>query len=43
MGETWEEHLCNEVRESYGERDPVELQKRSEMTKFLLSTRNSHS
>lgn len=41
MGEGWEESLCKEVRETYGNRDPVELQERSNMTKLLLSTRDS--
>jgi 3-hydroxyacyl-CoA dehydrogenase len=41
MGEKWEESVCKEVRETYGERDPVELQQRTEMTKLLISTRDS--
>ena len=40
MGERWEESVCKEVRETYGERDPVELQQRTEMTKLLISTRD---
>lgn len=43
MGEAWEDSICKEVHETYGERNPVELKKRSEMTKLLLSTRDSHS
>ncbi len=43
MGEGWEEAVCRDVHQTYGERDPVELQKRSEMTKLLLSIRDSHS
>jgi 3-hydroxyacyl-CoA dehydrogenase len=43
MGEGWEESVSKEVRETYGERDPVELQKRNEMTKLLLSVRDQNS
>lgn len=42
MGEAWEESLCKEVCETYGEKDPVELQQRTETTKLLLYTRDNH-
>jgi 3-hydroxyacyl-CoA dehydrogenase len=41
MGEDWEDSVCQEVRDTYGEKDPVELQRRTEMTKMLIETRNS--
>jgi 3-hydroxyacyl-CoA dehydrogenase len=41
MGGEWAEAICKQVRETYGERDPVELQQRTEMTKLLISTRDS--
>jgi 3-hydroxyacyl-CoA dehydrogenase len=43
MGENWEESVCKQVHKTYGERDPVELQQRTEMTKLLISTRDSQN